>query len=124
MSKENKGRFRKGQSGNPKGRPRLPEDLRKSKKMNKIIFQGLLLKYLNCSLDELKRFKASPDTKALDRIVIAVIINAISKGDEKRLGFLMDRIIGKVKDEVEFTGDTGDKKIIVNFTQPKSEQTE
>lgn len=92
--------------------------------MNKIIFQGLLLKYLNCSLDELKRFKASPDTKALDRIVIAVIINAISKGDEKRLGFLMDRIIGKVKDEVEFTGDTGDKKIIVNFTQPKSEQTE
>ena len=48
-------------------------------------------------------------TPALDLVVIKVLIEAIRKGDEKRLGFLLDRTIGKVKEEIEVTGTPHDE---------------
>lgn len=95
--------FKPGQSGNPNGRPKMPAELKKAKNMNKIKFMELLVKYLSFSLDELKAAKSDKSTTALDRIVISIILNAISKGDEKRLDFLMSRIIGKVKSDIDLT---------------------
>lgn len=115
MTKGKRG-FQPGQSGNPKGRPPLPKDLRDAKMMNKRKFAELLMKYLTYSLDELKELKSRKDTPSLERIVIAVITNAISKGDERRLDFLMTRIIGKAKDELDITtkGEKIGKKVQLN----------
>lgn len=95
--------FKPGQSGNPNGRPPMPKELREAKKMNKIKFMELLVKYLGATLEDLQKAKKDKKTPSLDRIVISVIINAINKGDEKRLEFLMSRIIGKVKSDIDLT---------------------
>lgn len=96
--------FKPGQSGNPKGRPKLPEELKKAIRMNKQLFQELLVQYLTYPKAKLGELAKDPKTKSLDMIVIMVILNAIKKGDQSRLDFLMNRIIGKVKDEVHHTG--------------------
>lgn len=93
--------FQKGVSGNPKGRPPLPKELNEALRMTRKEFTELLVKYLAYSLEDLKKTQKAKETKALDRIVIAVIVNAIAKGDDRRLDFLMNRIIGKVKDVIE-----------------------
>lgn len=77
--------------------------LNQAKKMNKAKFMELLIKYLDMSLSELKVAKSNKKTPALDRIVIAVILQAISRGDYKRLDFLMDRIIGKSEQKMDIT---------------------
>ncbi len=96
--------FKAGQSGNPAGRIKYPKELREAMKMNKIIFQKLLTDYLTLPLSNLEAKQKNISTPALDRIVISVIVYAIKKGDERRLDFLMNRIIGKVKDEVHHSG--------------------
>lgn len=95
--------FKKGQSGNPNGRPKMPKELREAKRMRKTEFIGLLVKYLGHTLEELGAAKKDKKTPAIDRIVIAIVLNAIKHGDYKRLDFLMDRIIGKVQAKVDMT---------------------
>lgn len=96
-------KFKKGESGNPNGRPKLPRELRHCMNMNKIKFAELLVKYLDYSLEDLKKVKSEKETPSLDRIVISIILNAIKKGDEKRLDFLMNRIIGKSESKIDIT---------------------
>lgn len=95
--------FKKGQSGNPNGRPGLPKELREAMKMTKKEFSELMIKYLQSTHAELKNSLENSQTKTLDKIVISIILNAIKNGDEKRLDFLMTRIVGKAKSEVDIT---------------------
>lgn len=105
--------FQPGQSGNINGRPSLPQELKKAMQMNRVDFQELLIKYLSYSPQELAVAQSSKDTKALDRIVIAVIINAINKGDQQRLDFLLNRIIGKVREQVDHTSNGEPMKAVL-----------
>jgi len=105
--------FQPGQSGNINGRPSLPQELKKAMQMNRVDFQELLIKYLSYSPQELAVAQSSKDTKALDRIVIAVIINAINKGDQQRLDFLLNRIIGKVREQVDHTSNGESMKAVL-----------
>lgn len=111
--------IKKGEVRNPAGRPPTPEYLKAGKKITKLKFQEILHKYCNHSLEELKLVFSRKTTPALDLVVIKILIEAIRKGDEKKLGFLLDRIIGKVKDEVEVTGDGLSQGVVVNFTKPE-----
>lgn len=101
--------IKKGEVRNPTGRPRTPEYLKKASKLTKVRFQEILHKYCNHSLEDLKMSYINKKTPALDLVVIKVLIEAIRKGDEKKLGFLLDRMIGKVKEEIEVTGTPHDE---------------
>ena len=109
--------WKPGQSGNPNGRPPMPKEVREAMNMNKILFAELLTKYLGKTLEELVETQKAKDTAALDRIVISVITNAIKKGDDKRLDFLMTRIIGKAESKIDIT--TGGEKIQNQFDLSK-----
>lgn len=111
--------IKKGEIRNPNGRPPTPDYLKAANKITKLKFQEILHKYCNHSLEELKLVYTRKTTTALDLVVIKILIEAIRRGDEKRLGFLLDRIIGKVKEEVEVTGDGLAQGVVVNFTKPK-----
>lgn len=89
--------FKPGQSGNPAGRAKLPEDIKEARGLNKIQFERMLNRYLAMSAPEIKTIAESPKTPALDLIVAKVIYEAIKKGDDKRLDFMLNRLIGPVK---------------------------
>lgn len=93
--------FKPGVSGNPGGRPRLPEDVAEARKLNRVEFDRIANRYLYMSSDEAKAALQRPDCPMIEKIVGTIIIKGIQGGDHARLGFLLDRILGKVKDTVE-----------------------
>jgi hypothetical protein len=93
--------FLPGQSGNPRGRPKLRDDLRKVKVMTADEASRLIQKMMDRSLDELQQVVDDPDTPAMELMVAKVIHKALLEGDAARLGFLMDRTIGKVVEKRE-----------------------
>lgn len=95
--------FKPGQSGNPSGRPKLPEDIKKSRRMNQIEVARILNRFVNLSLDELKAEMNNPETRAMELMIGKVMIKAMTDGDHTRFNFILDRMIGKVTDKVEHT---------------------
>lgn len=96
-------KFKPGISGNPKGRPRIREDLKKIELMSGTDVARLLQKMLNMRTQELQGMVDDPDTPAMELVVAKIIHKAMVEGDQARLNFLFDRTIGKVieKKEVE-----------------------
>ena len=98
------GQFKKGQSGNPKGRPKDPPDLKEAKQLCKKSLTKTLNKYLFKTKSELLVDAKNPETTMLEHVVIKVLVLAEKHGDHKRLDWLIERIIGKVKEELEVSG--------------------
>lgn len=99
MNEKNLKPFKKGQSGNPGGALKMPPELRKAKRMGQIEFEELLFKYLQMPVGEIKTLAKDPNLKSLDMIVLSVITGAIKYSDHARLGFLLDRLLGKVTEK-------------------------
>jgi hypothetical protein len=77
----------------------LPPELKSARTQNALEFEALIYKYMNAPLSELKKIMLQPATPAKDLIVIKILALAIEKGDHARLGFLLERTIGKVPQE-------------------------
>lgn len=96
--------FEPGKSGNPGGRPTLPEDIKAARKLNKVELERILNEYVHMSLAEIQRRASNPQTSALEVLVAKILAEGIKRGDEKRLGFLLDRLVGPVKRQVTVEG--------------------
>ena len=108
--------WKPGQSGNPKGRMPIPEDLRQIQKFSRTVIELILNKYMQTPTIELKRMLDNPDKiPAMELMVIQVLVKGIEKGDERRLGFLFDRVIGKPKEVIkhETDGSTSAASVII-----------
>lgn len=90
--------IKKGQVLNPNGRPRVPEYVKSARKLTQVKFAEVLYKYINATFEDLKEVIENPKTPSLDLIVVKVLTEAIKHGDEKRLNFILERMIGKVKE--------------------------
>lgn len=99
----NSGQWKPGETGNPGGRPKLPEDIKAAKKLNKIELERLLNLYLTLSSEEISERMTDRTTPALEKMVGSIIQKAVDQGDQQRLTFLLDRLVGKVKDELDIT---------------------
>jgi hypothetical protein len=120
--------FKPGQSGNPQGRPKVPEDLKRARAFTKIEVSKILARHLDKSRRELNLLIQDPDTPALEAFVASLMVQGIRTGDERRLNFLFDRIIGKVKDEVEvaqvspFIVKYKDEKVVMGIQSQEDEE--
>jgi hypothetical protein len=92
--------FKKGQSGNPSGRPKLPQDLLEAKKLTQIEFERIVNKYLFEGKQKLAQAAADPGTTVLELLIGSIIHKAVIEGDEKRMEFLLNRIVGKVTERI------------------------
>lgn len=101
MSKDTK--FKPGQSGNPSGRPKLPGDIVKAKSLNRVEAQRILNQLVYMSKDEIKAFMKRPDATMLELLIGSIIFKGVEQGDHQRTNFLFERLIGKVKDDIEVT---------------------
>jgi hypothetical protein len=97
--------WKKGQSGNPKGRPKIRQDLKNVKVMTNTEVSALLWRLMSKTTEELRLMVEDPETPAMELMVARIIDKGLLEGDPQRLNFLLDRTIGKVIDkrEVEVT---------------------
>lgn len=94
--------FKKGVSGNSGGRPKIPDELKKSAKpFGSQELKYTICKYLAKDKSELHGLLTAPGTPSLDLAIIAIIVKAIAHGDYGRLNCLLDRVVGKVTDKIE-----------------------
>lgn len=93
--------FKKGQSGNPSGRPKVPEDVREAKKLTSVEMVRVLNKFNGWTLNQLAEFCKDGNNTVLEMMVARIMIKGIKDGTPTNLTFLFDRLIGKVKDQVE-----------------------
>lgn len=92
--------FKPGQSGNPNGRPRLPEDVKEARRLNQVELERVINKYLFMSTRRLEFKFANKSTRALDRMVIGLILKG-SAGNIPSVTLITERLVGKVKTVVE-----------------------
>lgn len=118
-----KGDFRPGNKlGN--GRPRLPDDLKEIKNLDKDIYKKTISKYLTMDVEDLQNFLAEVKTKKV-KVFDAYIASMIAKGMQSQDIYIMEwlatRSVGKVKDEVDHNITNNVHMDIINYikTQQK-----
>lgn len=87
--------FKPGQSGNPNGRPQVPIDLKESRSVNKNEFERVLNKYMYMTGPEINSALKSDSLPMMELIVAKILAKAFNEGDQRRLEFVIDRLIGK-----------------------------
>jgi len=90
----------------------LPADLKEARSMNAHDFENSLYKYMSMPFIDLQKIFKDPKTPSRDLAVISILKNAIEKGDNQRLNFLLERTIGKVKDVSEVSIKSSHKSIV------------
>ena len=117
MVRDENGRFKKGKSGNPNGRPvgtvTVPKELRA---INNRLIADTIGKYLNCTGPELQEHIKNPETPALDLMILRVLYEAIRKADQGKMNAILERIVGKVPDKIDHT--SNGKTVQVSFVTP------
>jgi hypothetical protein len=92
--------FPKGVSGNPGGKPATPKDIKEARSMGRIEFERLLNKFIHMDRATLSEYVKRPDATAMELLIASIVSKAITGGDHLRANFVLDRLIGKVADNL------------------------
>lgn len=95
--------FVKGQSGNPNGRPKLPEDIKAASKLTRASLEAIINKYMGMDKDQLGDVVKAKGTPVIELMIASIIHKALVHGDQQRLDFMLNRLIGRVKEQVEIS---------------------
>ena len=104
--------IKKGQVLNPNGARSHDPLVKEIRKMTKETVAEMLQVILHSSPDEIDGYK--PKTLLEDWVLKGIIV-AKRKGDLTPLNALLDRIIGKVKDNVSLEGDVGIRIVLEDY---------
>lgn len=111
MSKKKVGsektQFKPGQTGNPNGRPIISPEIKALKTLTVKSYREIIQHVIDGNVEQLKEIVRDNTQPALKVAVAAAVITAIKKGDIATVEKILERVIGKVPDIVQFTGQVG-----------------
>lgn len=96
-----KHKFKKGQTGNPNGRPRKYVSLLKAQGYKLSEINDTLMALLSMDLNELKSVFENQNATVLEKAVAGAIRKAIEKGDLANIETIINRAFGKPKETVD-----------------------
>jgi len=117
-------RFQPGQSGNPLGAAahnKVHKALRRMTK-DEIVELGTLL--LDSNISAINEIMKDPSSSAARVWLCTIIVNGIKKGDANSLDIILDRIIGRQKNEVELSGNRENPIMIDRASMTEEEMDE
>lgn len=89
----------KGVSGNPKGPPKLSEEVRQFRKMDRREVSRMIRRWGQLTVAELQAAEKDKSTTMLDRYIISLYLKGEKKGNPINFDILLNRAIGKVPNE-------------------------
>jgi len=81
--------------------PSLPIDLKMANDLTKTKLRGILNKYLWMAHDEINLIIETKSAPMIELVVAQIIVKAAVQGDSFRLNFILERMVGKVKEEID-----------------------
>lgn len=94
----NSGQFKKGQSGNPAGGPKLPPDLRELMRNTSNELKQQICEVVKMTVGEIQDIDGAPPKSMpiFKAAMISLLNNSLQSGDDRGIRLVMDRILGKV----------------------------
>jgi len=87
--------IKKGQRLNPNGRPKDAPEVKGIKELTRHNLMIILNKYMYRSRDELKEALKDGSIIAIEAMVIRLMVEVMSKADNRTFEMLVERIVGK-----------------------------
>lgn len=118
--------FPKGKSGNPGG---MTKEQAKVRHLTRETLKDLMNTLNSATHEDLQRILDNRETTALTMMWVKGYMNAISTGDLKQIELVMQRLVGKVKDELDvnikpFVIKRRDGSVVEMGARPKDEDDE
>lgn len=104
--------FKKGQTGNPNGRPPLNPAMKALRKITLDSYREVIELVMTGNMAELKAIVEDPNSTALQVGVARAFFNAIKKGDYAIIERIAERIVGKIPDELNIKSDNNNKTAV------------
>lgn len=102
MSGKDDHKWKKGANDNPGGKPKLPADVKAYKKFTYV--ESVKILSIACWMTKEEMFDriSDPNTPLIELAILSNFAMAIKNGDSTRLNMILDRVIGKVTERVEY----------------------
>ena len=92
-----------GVSPNPSGRTPTPQALKDAKRLNKTNFEEIINKYLWAPLADLEAAVEDKQLATIESWMVAIMLKGRTTGDWGGYEWIAQRLLGKVKDQLEVT---------------------
>lgn len=97
-------RFKPGQSGNPKGRTPIPEDVKAARKLTSVEFDRAVGRLLFVSRERLEEIANDEKEPVLDSLVARILLKGIKESAKAELNYFVERALGKVPEGLNVSG--------------------
>lgn len=98
-------KFKKGQSGNPNGRPRKFVCVLKEQGYKQSEINDTIQVMMSMTLDELKAVWDNPDATVMEKTIASAIKKSIEKGSLYSIETLLTRVYGRPKEIIQQSGE-------------------
>ena len=113
--KQIKPRWKPGESGNPKGRPKKPVLQLKVQGYKLHEINDTIQAMVSMTFEELKFIYENPNSTVLEKTIAGALRKSLDKGNLDSIETLMNRVYGKPNEKLDITTG-GDKLDQPNFT--------
>lgn len=111
--------YKKGQSGNPKGRPRKYVSLLKEQGYKVAEVNDCIQAMMSMTLDELKEVWDNKQATVLEKTIASAIKKSIERGSLYSIETLLTRVYGKPRETADINN-TGEITIKVKYDKKKA----